>query len=92
MTGITWWSFLDGLWLKAPGGLLRKDLSVKPAYEELLRLIKGEWWLKPTRFVTDENGKLTFRGFLGEYELSYGGKKIPFSLTEKGEAAVEIRL
>ena len=92
VTGITWWSFLDGLWLKAPGGLLRKDLSVKPAYEELLRLIKGEWWLKPTRFVTDENGKLTFRGFLGEYELSYGGKKIPFSLTEKGEAAVEIRL
>ena len=47
---------------------------------------------KAPRFVTDENGKLTFRGFLGEYELSYGGKKIPFSLTEKGEAAVEIRL
>jgi GH35 family endo-1,4-beta-xylanase len=92
VTGITWWSFLDGLWLKAPGGLLRTDLSVKPAYEELLRLIKGEWWLKPTRFVTDEDGKLTFRGFLGDYELTYAGKKIPFALTDKGETTVEIEL
>ncbi|NLZ43804.1 MAG: 1,4-beta-xylanase, partial [Clostridia bacterium] len=92
VTGITWWSFLDGLWLRAPGGLLRKDLSVKPAYEELLRLIKGEWWLKPTRFVTDENGKLAFRGFLGEYELSYAGKKIPFALKDKGKTTIEISL
>lgn len=92
VTGITWWSFLDGLWLKAPGGLLRKDLSVKPAYEELLRLIKGEWWLKPTRFVTDQNGKLNFRGFLGEYELTCAGKKISFALTEKGAATIELSL
>lgn len=90
VTGITWWSFFDGLWLNAPSGLLRRDFSRKPAYEELLKLVKGEWWMKPTRLVTDQEGKVSFRGFLGDYELSYGGKKVPFSLVKKGDASIEI--
>ena len=31
--GITWWDFSDqGAWMKAPAGLLRKDMSPRPAY------------------------------------------------------------
>lgn len=92
VAGITWWDILDGEWLNAPSGLLRKDGSTKPAYEELLKLVKGEWWMKPTHFHTDQEGKFDFSGFLGEYELTCAGKKIPFKLTEKGEMSVKIKI
>jgi GH35 family endo-1,4-beta-xylanase len=89
---ITWWDLSDGGWLNAPAGLLRKDHSPKPAYNELLKLVKGEWWLAPTKMATDANGQLCFAGFLGEYELSLGRQKIAFSLKDKGEARVSISL
>ena len=73
-------------------GLLRKDHSPKPAYAELLKLVKGEWWLAPTRMTTDANGQLFFTGFLGEYELSSGRQKTTFSLKDKGEALVSLNL
>jgi GH35 family endo-1,4-beta-xylanase len=89
---ITWWDISDGGWLRAPAGLLRIDASPKPAYEELLKLVKGEWWLKPTRFTTAPDGALSFTGFLGDYELSFDGKKIPFTLDQKGSQSVTIRI
>ena len=36
---ITWWDFTDGCWLNAPSGLVREDMSPKPAYERLLELV-----------------------------------------------------
>ena len=89
---ITWWDLSDGGWLNAPAGLLRKDHSPKPAYEELLKLIKGEWWLAPTKLTTDANGRFSFTGFLGEYELSTGDQHVTFSVTEKGESLVSVSL
>jgi endo-1,4-beta-xylanase len=90
--GITWWDFSDGKWLNAPCGLIRKDYSSKPAYEELLKLLKGEWWIKPTTFVTDDDGKLDFMGFFGDYELSCAGRKMSFALTKQGSAVILIQL
>ena len=78
--------------VKRPAGLIRKDGSTKPAYEELLKLIRGEWWISPTRFVTDDYGKIQFSGFLGEYELEYQGFRKLFSVSENGTFAKEIRL
>lgn len=92
VTGITWWDLNDGQWLNAPSGLLRADGSPKPAYQELLKLIKGEWWLPPTRFHTDAEGKTKFRGFLGDYELQFAGQRIPFQLAEKGSTTIRIKL
>jgi endo-1,4-beta-xylanase len=98
VTGITWWDFADGQWLKAPGGLTRIDASSKPAYEELLKLVKGEWWMEPSKFTTDAEGKIQFSGFLGEYEVSYAGKKVGFSLEKmaggavKGEIIVRLKM
>ena len=89
---ITWWDLTDGGWLNAPAGLLRRDQSPKPAYTELLKLIKGEWWLAPTKMTTDANGQFSFTGFLGEYELSLGNQKTLFSLKDKGEAWVSVSL
>jgi endo-1,4-beta-xylanase len=89
---ITWWDLSDGGWLNAPAGLLRKDHSCKPAYNELLKLVKGEWWLAATKMATDANGQLSFAGFLGEYDLSLGRQKTTFSLKDKGEARVSVSL
>ena len=90
--GITWWDFSDGGWLNAPAGLIRKDGSTKPAYDELIRRVKGEWWLAPTRFSTDGDGKVHFMGFLGEYELIHEGKRHPFTLDAAGTHTIEIHL
>jgi endo-1,4-beta-xylanase len=87
---ITWWGLTDGGWLNAPSGLLRKDLSPKPAYEELLKLVKGEWWLSPTKMTTDASGQVTFTGFLGDYEVAVGDDKAIFALNNKGETAVSV--
>jgi len=89
---ITWWDFSDGGWLHAPAGLVRQDLSRKPAYDALEQLIKGEWWLAPTRMTTDDKGQVSFEGFLGEYELATASQKTAFSLEETGEVAVTIDL
>jgi GH35 family endo-1,4-beta-xylanase len=89
---ITWWNLTDGGWLNAPAGLLRRDQSPKPAYNALLDLVKGEWWLPPTRMTTDASGQLSFTGFLGEYQLSLESQKVAFSLADRGETQVTIAL
>lgn len=89
---ITWWDLSDGGWLNAPAGLLRRDQSPKPAYHELMRLIKGEWWLPPTPMTTDARGQFTLTGFLGDYELSIGNRRVSFSLHEKDQPITPVNL
>jgi endo-1,4-beta-xylanase len=88
--GITWWDSSDGGWLNAPAGLIRKDGSIKPAYNELMKLIKGEWWISPATFNTDENGKIQFSGFLGEYNLTYKGQQTAFTLMKEKAPVITI--
>ena len=52
------------------GGLLRFDLSPKPAYNTVKNLIQNVWHSEEGA-VTDENGICSFRGFYGEYELEF---------------------
>ncbi len=66
---ITWWDLQDGEWMGAPGGLLRTDLTPKPAYDRLLKLIRGTWWTRES-LSSDEKGVCTFAGFLGDYEVT----------------------
>ncbi|MEZ6118507.1 MAG: endo-1,4-beta-xylanase [Pirellulaceae bacterium] len=68
---ITWWDFSDAhAWQGAPAGLLRKDLTRKPAYETLKRLVRQRWWTPEQTVVVDANGQVTLRGFLGEYQVT----------------------
>jgi len=90
--GITWWDMSDGGWLNAPAGLIRKDGTIKPAYEELMKLVKGEWWLAPTRLRTDEDGQIHFSGFLGDYALTYAGYRKSFSVSRETASAIEVQL
>lgn len=87
---ITWWDAVDGNWLNAPAGLLRRDGSSKPAYEELLKLVKGEWWISPLALSTDEKGQVRFEGFYGQYALMYAGKDFLFEVKKSEEREVEV--
>lgn len=67
--GITWWDLCDtGSW-QSGGGLLNKDLSPKPAYTALKKLIHEEW-STALRGQTDRKGQFTFRGFHGIYNIN----------------------
>jgi hypothetical protein len=79
---VTTWSPADGGWLKAPGGLLRADNSVKPAYTALAEKIRGEW-LTAESLHTDAAGELVLEGFRGDYELLCEGRKASFTLDGK---------
>ncbi len=66
---ITWWDFSDqGAWMNVPAGLVRKDMSNKPAYDALRQLIKEEWTTNET-LTTDAQGEVRFRAFQGDYAL-----------------------
>jgi GH35 family endo-1,4-beta-xylanase len=82
---ITWWDFVDGSWLGAPSGFITADNRVKPIYNEMHKLVKDEWWVKPVNLSTDENGCVNVTGFLGEYELVCLGKRISFLLDNSNE-------
>jgi hypothetical protein len=65
---ITWWDLSDeGAWMGAPGGLVRKDMSPKPAYERLLAKVKGEWWTARAEATTGPDGRAMLHGFQGSY-------------------------
>jgi hypothetical protein len=89
---MTYWGISDGAWLGAPAGFIRKDGTTKPSYDAMLGLIKGQWWLAPTKMATDAWGRLRFSGFLGDYEVTAGDRKGEFELGTAGDAAVEVKL
>ena len=75
VVAITWWDLADGhSWLPG-GGMLRKDLSPKPVYDRLKRLIHREWTTRAAG-PTDRTGTFRFRGFHGTYRVTVeaGGK------------------
>lgn len=68
MRAITWWDQCDqGSWLPG-GGMLRRDMTPKPVYEQLRRLIHQEW-KTALAATTDADGRICFRGFCGKYRL-----------------------
>jgi GH35 family endo-1,4-beta-xylanase len=67
---VTWWDFSDhNAWLGAPAGLLREDMSAKPAYQALMQLIHHDWTTHDAR-LTDGSGDCEIRAFCGEYAIS----------------------
>lgn len=81
MEAVIYWNLPDGYAYRAEpgdmtagenyfhGGLLRFDMSEKPAFKTLKHLIRDEW-MTDTEIRTDENGFATLRGFHGDYELT----------------------
>lgn len=79
---ITYWGLTDdGMWLGAPGGLVRADGTPKPSYEVLRSMVKKEWWLAPTTMRTDAAGRVEVQGWLGDYVVRAGGSSAGFALS-----------
>lgn len=78
---IVYWNLIDGYAAFAPqgdmtsgenyyyGGLVRFDLTPKPAYYRIKELFEKRWHTE-AETTTDESGKTAFKGFYGEYELT----------------------
>lgn len=86
---ITGWDFADGAWLGAPSGLIRKDNSVKPSYNELKRLIHEEWTSEGD-YQSDNDGLIRLEGYKGEYELDVQGKKIKINLDSSTDEVMNV--
>ncbi|MBI4614912.1 MAG: endo-1,4-beta-xylanase [Planctomycetes bacterium] len=87
---ITWWDLCDrGAWLEG-GGMLRADLSPKPVYERLEKLIHEEWKTRAAG-ETGADGTFAFRGFRGTYriDVEVGGKKVTKEIALQSAEAVE---
>jgi len=57
------------------GGLLRFDLSPKPAYMKIKELLTERWHTE-AEVVTDEGGYAEFRGFFGNYDAEIAVNEI----------------
>ncbi len=71
---LTWWDVCDtGAWLPS-GGLLRSNLTEKPVYTALKRLITEEW--HTAEQGTTQAGVFAFDGYHGAYTInvSYAGE------------------
>jgi GH35 family endo-1,4-beta-xylanase len=85
---IIWWDMVDGGWLGAPAGLLRADLSPKPAFERVKALIKGEWAFAETEYPIEAGKPLRLRAPEGSYEATIGGRAYHFALDARSPRAV----
>ncbi len=90
---ITWWDLADGRWMNAPSGLIRRDMSPKPAYERLLELVMKEWRTN-AEFTTGADGEASLRAFHGSYSLrdAETGESICFDHTAEEPASVVLAL
>ncbi|MCL2624084.1 MAG: endo-1,4-beta-xylanase, partial [Planctomycetaceae bacterium] len=66
---ITWWDLSDqGAWMQVPAGLIRSDLTPKPAYHTLEKLVRETWATNET-LKTDSEGQAAIRAFRGTYQV-----------------------
>lgn len=105
MEQIIYWNLVDGYAAFAPqgdmtvgenyyfGGLIRFDMTPKPAYYTIKNLIENKWHTEENA-ITNERGKVKFRGFYGKYdvEIEVDGKIITkeIELLKNGENEFEI--
>ncbi|WP_166355162.1 endo-1,4-beta-xylanase [Phytoactinopolyspora limicola] len=79
MDAMIWWDLTDRHSFCDVGGLVRRDLSPKPAYDVLTDLILQRWSTDVTAEI--RGGQARFRGFFGTYEIEV---RLPDGSTEHG--------
>lgn len=96
MNAIIYWNLVDGYTYLPSGGdpgdmtkgenvyygaFMRFDMTKKPVYHALDRLINKEWRTAET--VTAKAGRASFRGFFGDYDITVhsGGKDVKTKIT-----------
>lgn len=100
---VIYWNLVDGYAAWAPqgdmtvgenifrGGLLRFDMSKKPAYDMIKHLFT-ERWITNTEAETNGDGTAKFRGFYGDYTITVDDKKFDITLKNNTENEIKIQL
>jgi hypothetical protein len=96
VSAITWWNFTDlQAWRDVPAGLLRNDMSPKPAYIALKKLIQEDWGTNTT-LQTNESGVAEVRAFRGDYQITItllnGSKHKTTGIVKKGQQPIKIEI
>lgn len=107
MEQIVYWNLVDGYAAAAEqgdmktgenyyyGGLMRFDLTPKPAYETIRRLF-GKTWHTSAAAETDRDGRAWFKGFYGGYEagITVNGKEttVQFDLARDGAKEITVEV
>jgi endo-1,4-beta-xylanase len=69
VVSINYWGFSDrNIWIEG-GGLIDKEYHPKPVFNTLKKLIKTEWMTPAIITHTNAEGKVSFRGFFGQYDI-----------------------
>lgn len=84
---LVYWNTIDDYAYAAPGwdenkcrgGLFHHDLTPKRSAIEFKKLFSQEWHTE-CELMTDEQGRIDFRGFYGDYVAQYREKTFEFSL------------
>jgi len=83
--GIVFWGFWESCMNRKNSYIVNKDW-VPGAACQRLRMLLQEWTTRDVSVQTDADGRATFRGFPGEYEVSvaWGGKsaQVPVLVSE----------
>ncbi len=66
---IVMWGFWEGRHWKPHAALYRRDWSMKPAGQAWKDLVFDDWWTE-VRGRTDAAGRVTIRGFHGQYTIT----------------------
>ena len=86
-TGFLMWGFWEGRHWRPDGAMFRRDWSLKPNGEVYKDLVFREWWTD-LRGASAQDGRLSARGFLGDYEVdvTWNGvsKRMAFVLDKAG--------
>ncbi len=93
---ITWWDLSDqGAWMDSPAGLLHADMTPKPAYDSLRKLIRETWTTDET-LQTDAEGTVKLRAFRGEHMIivtfSDGVKREFSAVVVKGDNQFQLQV
>jgi endo-1,4-beta-xylanase len=69
VVSINYWGLSDrNIWIEG-AGLIDAEYHPKPVFKALKKLIKTEWTTPAFTTHTDAEGKISFRGFYGLYDL-----------------------
>ena len=100
MESVVYWNTADGTAYVSPsgtanennvhGGLFRNDLSPKQS-AQMLKHLFGEVWHTELDLETDADGRISFRGFYGDYEARVGKTAARFGL-RKGNGSVAVQI
>lgn len=73
------------------GGLLRFDLSPKPAYYAIKNLFESVWHTEE-EIISDADGTVEFKGFYGGYEVAVNGKTYTITLSKNTDNNILIEV